>query len=235
MSEIIPAILENKFEEIERKVKEISFVAPCVQIDVVDGIYAEGKTWPFLKTDDEDLKALVQEDEALPEWEDVSYEFDLMVSNPRAVADTFVMAGASRIIVHYSSFKDEQERELFLRDFKKKYSLPDPLGVDLGLAIGTDIDVNEILKYKDTIDFVQLMGIDHIGKQGEKFNEKTIERVAELRKLLPEMIIQVDGGVGEAHINALVGAGVNRVTEGSTIWSADDPVEEYEHLLGLLE
>jgi len=233
MSEIIPAILTSSFEDIGKKVRDISNVSPWVQVDIVDGIYADNKTWPFLKNDDPDLADLVQEKKSLPEWESVSYEFDLMVDNPRALADTFVMAGASRIIVHYSSFKDEQERSVFLKDFKKKYNLPEPLSVELGLAIGTDINIEEILKYKDTIDFVQLMGIDRIGVQGERFNEKTIERVAELRKLIPELVIQVDGGVGEEHIKALIDAGASRLTEGSTIWSAEDPEEEYEHLSNL--
>lgn len=230
MSEIIPAILERSFEEIEKKVRTISEASPFVQVDVVDGVYGKEKTWPFIKGEDENLKKLVQEDQSLPEWESVSYEFDLMVDNPRALADTFVMAGASRIVVHYSSFKDEQEREVFLRDFKKKYNLPEPLSVELGLAVGTNIPVSEILKYKDTIDFVQLMGIDHVGQQGEIFNEKTIVRVAELKKLLPEMIVQVDGGIKEETIKPLVEAGAGRLIIGSTIWNAEDPVGEHEKL-----
>ncbi len=230
MSEIIPAILERSFEEIEKKVRMISEVSPFVQVDIVDGVYGKEKTWPFIKGEDENLKKLVQEDQSLPEWESVSYEFDLMVDNPRALADTFVMAGASRIIVHYSSFKDEQEREVFLRDFKKKYNLPEPLSVELGLAIGADINIEEILKYKDTIDLVQLMGIDHVGQQGEIFNEKTIARVAELKKLLPEMTIQIDGGIKEETIKPLVEAGAGRLIIGSTIWNDEDPVDEYEKL-----
>ncbi|MFZ3020414.1 MAG: hypothetical protein WA051_02795 [Minisyncoccia bacterium] len=239
MPEIIPAILSNSFEDIEKKVKEISYSSPWVQIDVVDGIYAPSKTWPFLNTDDEDLKALIHEDKALPEWENVSYEFDLMVTNPRAVADTFVMAGASRIIVHYSSFKDDNEREVFLKDFKKRYNLPEPLGVELGLAIGTDIEIVDFVRYieqnKLELDFVQLMGIDRIGKQGEKFNEKTIERVRELKKLIPDLVIQIDGGVGEEHIKPLIEAGAERLIEGGIIWSTDDPIGEYERLLDLTE
>ncbi len=229
--QIIPSILEDKFVEIEKKVETISYDSSWVQIDIVDGVYAPYKTWPFLKTDDEDLKALVQEDKSLPEWENVSYEFDLMVANPRAVADTFAMAGASKIIVHYSSFKDGEEMGVFLREFKNRYTLHGPLSVELGLAIGTDINIEEILKYKDTVDFVQLMGIDHIGRQGEKFNENTIERVAELKKLAPEMGIQVDGGVKEEYIQKLVEVGVDRIIVGSAIWKAEDPIEEFEKFL----
>jgi ribulose-phosphate 3-epimerase len=232
--EIIPAILSSSFDDIREKVRVISEVSPWVQIDIVDGEYKKEnqphKTWPFLNQEDSDLAALVHEDTSLPEWEDVSYEFDLMVANPRAVADTFVTAGASRIIVHYSSFKNEQERELFLRDFKKKYTLHGPLSVELGLAIGTDINVNEVLKYKDIIDFVQIMGIEREGSQGENFFEGTFERVIELKKLAPDLIIQIDGGVKEEQINKLSEAGAERIIVGSAIWSTEDPVTEFEML-----
>lgn len=233
--EIIPSILLGSFSEIKNKVQEISYDAPSIQIDVVDGIYAPYKTWPFVKTPDEDLGKLIQEEESLPDWENVSYQFDLMVNNPSEIADTFVTVGASKIIVHYSSFKDDQEREVFLREFKSKYNMPEPLSVELGLAVGTDINIEEILKYKDIIDFVQLMGIDHIGRQGEKFNEKTIERVAELKKLIGDITIQIDGGVKEEHVKPLINAGANRLIIGSAIWNAEDPIDEFENFKSLLQ
>ncbi len=234
MPEIIPSILLSSFSEIRNKVQEISYDAHSIQIDVVDGIYAPYKTWPFIKTPDENLEKLIREEESLPDWENVSYQFDLMVANPREIADTFVTVGASKIIVHYSSFKDDQEREVFLREFKNKYNMPEPLSVELGLAVGTDINIEEILKYKETIDFVQLMGIDHIGRQGEKFNENTIERVAELKKFLPEIVIQIDGGVKEEHIEPLIKAGANTIIVGSAIWESENPPVEFEHLKSLV-
>jgi|SRR3989344_6387976 len=230
MVEIIPAILEKNYEDIVKKVQIISEASPWVQVDVADGIFAPNKTWPFIKTNDPDLEALIHEQKSLPEWESVSYEFDLMVSNPRAVADTFVTAGASRIAVHYGAFESDHEREVFLKDFKKKYNLPEPLSVKLGLAINIDKPVNLIVRYIVLLDFVQLMGIDHIGGQGEKFNEKTYERVAELRKLAPDLTISVDGGVKKEHLAGLVEAGVNRIIAGSAIWGSNNPAEEYEGL-----
>ncbi len=234
MNEIIPSILEKDFSEIENKVRIISEVSPWVQIDVVDGVFAPNKTWPFIHTNDEDLKKFVQEEESLPEWESVSYEFDLMVSNPRAVADTFVMVGASRIIVHYSSFKDDHEREVFLKEFKNKYTLHGPLSVELGLAVRTDVPVTEISKYIDTVDFVQVMGIEHVGFQGQQFDEKTFEYIGELRKQFPDLVISIDGGVKEEYMQKLVEVGANRICIGSAIWSSENPPAEFEHLKDLL-
>lgn len=234
MSEIIPSILEKSYKDIEDRVRQISNCSSWVQVDVVDGQFVPFKTWPFLNSNDEDLKKLVGEEVSLPEWESVSYEFDLMCANPRAVADTFVMVGASRIIVHYSSFKDDHEREVFLRDFKKKYNLPEPLSVELGLAVGTDISIEEVIKYKDAIDFIQVMGIENVGQQGEKFVESTYDRIKKIKELAPDLIVSVDGGVKEEHLQKLLEAGVDRICMGSQIWRADDPVDEYIRLSELV-
>ncbi len=232
--EIIPAILSTSYEDITRKVAAVSEVAPWIQLDIVDGEYGTQKTWPFLSLADKDLAALVHEEATLPQWEDVSFEFDLMVKNPRALADTFVTAGASRIIVHYGSFVDNNEREVFLREFKNKYNMPEPLTVELGLAVGFETPIEDIQKYIEYLDCIEIMGIKDVGAQGEPFAQGTIEKVRKCRELFPEMVISVDGGVREEYVEPLIEAGVNRLVIGSAIWSSSDPEGEYEHLKNLV-
>jgi ribulose-phosphate 3-epimerase len=75
------------------------------------------------------------------------------------------------------------------------------------------------------IQFVQLMGIDHIGFQGQEFDEKVIGRVKHLRLKYPGLPISVDGGVSLENAQSLFEAGADRLVVGSAIFNSDNFVE----------
>ena len=45
--EIIPSILPASLEELTAALIQVEHVAPLVQIDVIDGVYVQNKTWPY--------------------------------------------------------------------------------------------------------------------------------------------------------------------------------------------
>jgi pentose-5-phosphate-3-epimerase len=59
------------------------------------------------------------------------------------------------------------------------------------------------------------MGIEKIGVQGQKFSEKCLAIVKDLHLKYPDIIIQIDGGVGDASIKKLYSAGAVRFVVGS--------------------
>jgi pentose-5-phosphate-3-epimerase len=81
------------------------------------------------------------------------------------------------------------------------------------------------------MDFVQVMGIDRIGRQGEPpdIHHREIALVERLRRRYPSLTIQVDGGVAP-HVKELVRAGANRLIVGSAIVHAKNPGEVYKKL-----
>ena len=60
----------------------------------------------------------------------------------------------------------------------------------------------------------------HPGFGGQKFMASELPKVAELRKRYPELYIEVDGGLGEATVDAAAEAGANVIVAGSAVFGA---------------
>lgn len=69
---IIPAILEQKFSEIESKIDSVFGDTGTVHIDICDGLMTEQKTWPYSQCannrieENIDLQNLLNENNGLP-------------------------------------------------------------------------------------------------------------------------------------------------------------------------
>lgn len=229
--EIIPAILPKDYEELEGRISDITGLVKTVQVDVCDGQFTPGPSWPY-KKEDESFKKIISESDGLPGWESLDYEIDLMVNNPIEVVQDWVSAGAVRLVIHAESRGDIRETILQIKD-----------QVEVGLALNEETPLSEVSKYIDIFTaqpleyeekkngfFVQLMGIDNIGFQGQQFDERVIGRTKELRKMYPDLIISIDGGVSLSNAKKLVEAGANRLVVGSAIFNSDNIYEAVSKL-----
>ena len=222
--EIIPATMPQKFEDIATDVGLALHQVQTVQLDLMDGKYVSEKTWPFIYGADRDLIALQKEDESLPFWDEVNYELDLMVERPETQLDDWLHIGASRVIFHYASVHDWEPIKTIdhiTRNF-----------IEIGCAITIHDSLEDIYPLIDEniIDFVQVMGIAHIGYQGEPFAEESLKIITELKTRYPELMISVDGGVSTETISELYNVGVRRFVSGSGVY-AGGVVEENIHQL----
>jgi ribulose-phosphate 3-epimerase len=215
--EIIPAVMPRSLNDLEEHVSRVAGFVPWVQVDVMDGLFVRGKTWPYIAFD---AKGFEFEGEGLPHWKDVDYEFDLMVKNPEKQIDRFVMFGASRVIFHIESTDAIAEAIALAREKE----------LEVGLALNIDTPNEAIEKFISDIDFVQFMGISTIGLQGEPFDGRVIEKISSFRKKFPDVIISVDGGVSLDNALALTKAGANRLVAGSAIFKNDDTYGAIEEL-----
>ncbi len=107
-------------------------------------------------------------------------------------------------------------------------------GYKIGFGLTNDIALDFLDQHVKHIDFVQLMGIAKIGKQGQPFDERTLERAKKLSTKYPDLEIAVDGSVNKETIPKLLDHGVTRFAPGSAIASQSDPVSAYKDLLALL-
>lgn len=223
--QIIPAVLPKSFEDLTAHVEKVRSVARLIQIDVVDGIYARNKTWPY--KDRSTFDKIIVEEHGLPFWQDHDYEFDLMIEDPHLVAKEYVSAGASRIIVHANAHGAVEGIHALaeLREDTGAYT------ITTGLALLPTMHPDVLDSFETLYDFVQVMGIDKEGFQGQSFNEQTITLIERLRHRYPELPIQVDGAVTIHNARALVVAGANRLVVGSAIFEAAEPLVAYEEIL----
>ena len=112
MTEVIPAILAKNINDLRQKIANVVNIARVVQIDICDGKFVESKSWPMDRDDAESVALILDEEEGMPYWENLDFEFDLMVKDAIKQFDFFVRLGAKRIIFHL-----EAENEGELKEF----------------------------------------------------------------------------------------------------------------------
>jgi len=225
MAEIIPAILPKSYVELEEKLELIAAHAPFIQIDVCDGGYTSSRTWPYLKGDHDDIfQDIIEQNRALPYWEETDFEFDLMTKDAYGKIPDFISAGASRIVVHRASLSEE-ELEGILNDFGKKSEELGPFDIALGVALDSTASADDVASFVDSIHFVQVMGIAKVGHQGQPFDPRCLALIAALRQKHPDLAISVDGGVNLETAKALIEAGATRLVVGSALFSSHNILE----------
>lgn len=217
MKEIIPAIMPKNFDDLKLHLERVRGLVSTVQIDVMDGKFVKAKSWPLVKEGDRDFLNIVNQEEGFPYWEDINIEADLMVSDPRTHADQWVAAGAIRIILHYTSAPQDQIAAI-LSELKEK-------GVETGVAFTIKTSDEEMLQFIENhrahIDFVQCMGIETIGLQGEPFEQSVVHRISKLKDRFTNLTISVDGGVNYDTAQDLLDVGVDRLVSGSAIFQSE--------------
>lgn len=239
MAEIIPAILPKNYEDLKNKISLVRGVVPIAQIDICDGVFVKGMTWPFEAPSssegvsngelDQHFLNILHEQEGLPFWEDIDFELDLMVHDAVQNFDIYTKLGPKRIIFHLEAVGDVEEFKNFLEGID--VYIRDSMQIGVAINIGTPL--TQIFSIANNLDFVQCMGIAHIGLQGEEFDEKCLEHIKILKEKYPDLIISVDGGVNLETGAKLVDAGVDRLVAGSAIFNTDDIIGRVEDFRNL--
>jgi ribulose-phosphate 3-epimerase len=218
MTKIIPAILPNRYRDIETQVALIKDAAQTIQIDFVDGHFAPNRTWMFNNKDEEKISAILREEEGLPYWSEVDYEFDLMVKDPLEYIDTFIALGPSKIIFHIEGLDSDKMKEYF-------DSIPEVMKgtIQFGLAIGIETDPVLLAPLAPYISTIQCMGILKPGFQGHPFDERVYTQIEKVRALYPDKTIAIDGAVSIENAQQLSQRGASELVVGHTIFESVDP------------
>ena len=124
-----------------------------------------------------------------------------------------------RIIFHARSV----ENHLSFLELLGSFDLKDEM--DFGVAVGANENLDYAHELIKELSFVQIMGIDNIGHQGESFNENVFAQIEALKEKYPGVIISIDGGVNLENAKRLKDAGVDRLVSGSTIFESENKEE----------
>lgn len=211
---IVPAIIPKSAAEVIAFTKEVDF-SHELHIDVVDGEFVESVSWPISPSDSPmSVKSYTDK---------FTLEVDLMVKNPFPAARAWEQAGADMIIFHVETV----DIDSFV-DFVKHSA------ASIGIAFHGASTLDDIKPYVEYADYIQVMGIETIGAQGQPFSERTIEKVEALKTLYPQVPVSVDGSVNKDTIKKIVKAGADRLIVGSAISKALDMKVAYEDLVMLV-
>lgn len=232
--EIIPAILPKNYEDMKNHIALVRGVVPLVQIDICDGDFVKSTTWPFSTggASDYNFQNIMNEQEGMPFWEDIDFELDLMVSDAVANFDIYTKLSPKRIVFHIEA--EEIQRDIL--EFKNFIEGIDPYirdSIEIGVAINTTTKVEEISPLVNSVDFVQCMGIEHVGFQGQEFDETVLSHIKTLKEKYSDLIISVDGAVNSENASALLDAGATRLVIGSAIFNTSDIIDTIESFKNL--
>jgi pentose-5-phosphate-3-epimerase len=229
MIEILPALMPKNIGDIRGKLSFLFERTDMVQLDIMDGVYVPDVTWPYNGEDQQFLQDILDENDGLPFWDQVSFEFDLMIKNASAEMDMFIKLGATRIVFHPDGeddpdalFERLEALDPYIRDHTK-----------IGIALRVNEPFANIERFIPLVDYVQCMGIETIGLQGEPFDPRTVEQIKEIKSRYPDMIVSVDGGMTIETAHQVLDAGADRLVVGSAIWKSIDPEEtlrDFQHL-----
>ena len=198
---ISPSILASDYANLQSELERIS-TSDLIHVDVMDGHFVPNIS----------IGAPVTA--ACKKVCDVPFDVHLMISNPLDYAEDFAKAGADIICFHSECDSDTEET------INKILSL----GKKAGLAIKPVTPIDEVVKYLDKLSMVLVMTVEP-GFGGQSFMESTMPKVEAIRKINPDIDIEVDGGINAETIKIAAKAGANVFVAGSAVFKSENPAE----------
>jgi len=197
---IIPGILEQTLKDYEEKIRILDKKCELIQIDIVDGILTEGKS--FL-----DTEKITQISHKTP------FEIHLMVQNPLKVIpfNKGRINGVNKICTQVTT-----ETSKLIFSLKK-------LGYKTGLSLNINEEIDLIKDLINSIDYVQFMSVTP-GNQGNPFYSPVLDKIKKFKTNYPNVETQIDGGINDQNFNDVIKSGVDNIVIGSAIFNSQDPV-----------
>ena len=211
--EISTSIL-NADDRIEAIVKLNRTNHSYVHVDVMDGNFVS------------DTQFNVNEIRAINIVSNIPLDVHLMVDDPIKYVNKL-----NDLNIKYITFHVEVKKNI-----SKIISKIKELGYGVGLSIKPDTDIEELIPYLKDIDMILVMSVEP-GKGGQKFLNKTIDRVKKIKNIITknkyDIKIEVDGGIDDKTITML--DGVDIAVVGSYIIKSDNYASKINKLLKITD
>lgn len=210
MTRIVPAILTEDPKALADMLRLSATFTDYVQVDIMDGKFV-----PSRSITHEHLAKLSIK---------VEWEAHLMVEHPEDQLEAYKKAGAKRILFHYEATRTPQ----------KVIAAGKKLGVEIGLVINPDTPTSVVPPLAAQLDGVLFMSVIP-GFYGAKFIPEVLDKVRDLRQLLPHMRTAIDGGIKESNLVQVAATGVDDICVGSAVFLQPDPAAAYKKLSKMVQ
>ena len=213
--QIAPSVLPADFSRLGEEVAALEAAGvDLIQWDVMDGQFVPNLTFG------PDVIKSARSHCTVP------FEAHLMVLTPDVMAEQYVDAGCSRLIVHAEACPH----------LHRTLGNINSMGVRGAVALNPATPASTVEHVLDLVDLVLVMTVNP-GFGGQEYIPTMEPKIAEIRRMIDdagladEVDVEVDGGIGPATIAGAARAGANVLIAGSALYR--DP-EGLEHAVSEL-
>lgn len=205
--QIAPSVLSADMSRLGEECRALEKAgADRVHWDVMDGRFVPNLTFG------PDIVASVRPCVELP------FEAHLMVLEPQELAPRYIEAGCERIIVHAESTNHLHRALGVVRD----------AGASPAVVINPATPAVAVANVLDLVDLVLVMTVNP-GFGGQKYLPSMEPKIAEVAALIAatgrDIQLEVDGGISQGTVEAVVGAGADVLVAGSAVFNDAEGVE----------
>ncbi len=212
---IAPSILAADFSRLGAEIAAVPD-ADWIHVDIMDGHFVPNLSFGH------DITAAVNR------VTDKPLDVHLMIENPERWVDNYIDAGADCVIFHVEATDDHVRLAEHIRS----------RGVRAGFSLRPGTPIEDYLADLEHFDEVLVMSVEP-GFGGQSFMPDQLAKVRTLRKAIDErgleIIIEIDGGIGESTIGLAADAGVDAFVAGSAVYGKADPNDAVLKLRELAE
>jgi ribulose-phosphate 3-epimerase len=201
---IAPSLLSADFGRLADEVRAVARAgADWLHVDVMDGHFVPNITIgpPIV--------------EAIHGASTLPLDVHLMITEPRRYLPAFVRAGASWVSIHYEA----------CAELGAAVDEIHALGARASVALDPETPVAAVAESLPDVDMLLLMSV-HPGFGGQKFIPDTLDKIAEAARLRDRTrarwLIEVDGGIGAANVEAVAAAGADVIVAGTAVFGSSD-------------
>ncbi len=213
VADIAPAVLAETPQQYQHDLDIATSLSDRVQIDLVDGEFADNKTINLVQT----------------YWpEDVRADLHLMYTDPASHVSTIIAQQPHMVIIHIEAASLRQTGISRMRERMHA------VGIKFGLALLPDTPVSRIEPYAAEIDHA-LVFTGELGHYGGNLRFDCLDKISQIKHHNPRIEVGVDGGITDETAARVLEADADVLNVGGFIQNATHPETAYATLEEIVE
>jgi len=205
---VAPSILASDFSRLGEEIRAVAEAgADLLHVDVMDGRFAPNITIGI------PVVAAMRRHCAIP------MDVHLMIEEPGRYVEDFANAGADVISFHPEAARHAHRLITQIKD----------LGCKAGVVLSPAITEDDVEYLVDAVDMVLVMTVNP-GFGGQAFIPEMLRKITNVRAMLGDRDIEVDGGIDDTTAPLVIEAGANVLVAGSYVFDSTSYLEAIETL-----